>query len=107
MNNTLNMIDLETIIGKNASTQEDGQQVFEIIHKYLKDDKCVAIIFTNIETLTATFLNAAIGQLYNEFTSDYVKNHITLINIQPDDLQTLKKVTTNAKMYFQNNSKRS
>lgn len=56
----------------------------------------------NITSLTSAFLNAAIGQLYVEFTEDQIRANLTVKDIEQDDLALLKRVVETAKAFFKN-----
>ena len=78
----------------------DGQKVFEQIYQALHKDMSVQISFMNVERLTSAFLNVAIGQLYGEFTEDFLRSRLSVKEIEPDDLMLLKRVIETAKIYF-------
>jgi len=52
---------------------EDGEKVFMLIYKALKEKKKVELSFQNVELLTTAFLNSAIGKLYKDFTEQEIK----------------------------------
>ena len=81
---------------------EDGQKVFELIEKALKEGNKVKISFQNVEMLTSAFLNVAIGQLYKDFSEEDIKSKLSVENMAPEDMALLKRVTTTAKLYFKN-----
>lgn len=85
-----------------AVSSEDGEQLFALITKALNNNVFLILNFNNIELITSTFLNAAIGQLYNNFTSQFLRKHLHLENMDNDDLLLLKKVVERAKDYFEN-----
>ncbi len=74
---------------------EDGQKVFEKIVVLLRQGKQVTMIIS-------LFLNAAIGQLYNEFNEDELKSGLTVSGLADDDLAMLKRVLDNARRYYAN-----
>ena len=80
----------------------DGQKVFTIITKALKEGDKVKISFQNVEMVTSAFLNVAIGQLYKDFSEDEIKSKLSVENMTPEDMALLKRVTTTAKLYFKN-----
>ncbi len=55
----------------------DGQKVYSRLATALKESHSVVLSFRNITTLTSAFLNAAVGQLYGEFSekkfADFLK----------------------------------
>jgi hypothetical protein len=93
---------LQTINGALAVSTEDGEVLYKRIDAALRDQQHVEIDFSGIKTLTSTFLNAAIGQLYGKFDSPFLREHITIVNMAPEDQATLKRVVERAKAYFKN-----
>ncbi len=90
----------EQIGGSAAVSTEDGESLYKRIVKALEQKARVILDFNNIELLTSTFLNSAIGQLYSRFKSPYLKAHLKLENLKKEDLELLKKVVERAKEYF-------
>jgi len=78
----------------------DGQKVYERLAAALKDDRSVSLSFHNVSTLTSAFLNAAIGQLYGEFSEEKIRSLLKVQDMQPDDIALLKRVVETAKQYF-------
>jgi hypothetical protein len=79
---------------------DDGQKVYRRIAAGLKEDANVTISFLNVSSLTAAFLNTAIGQLYGNFKEDQIRSRLTIRDMHPDDLALLKRVVDTAKEYF-------
>lgn len=78
----------------------DGQKVFELIQQALKDGKKVRLSFKSVESLTSAFLNAAVGQLYGVFSHELLKESLSVMDMENDDLVLLKRVIETAKQYF-------
>ena len=78
----------------------DGQKVYERIAAALKADRSVTLSFRKVTTLTAAFLNAAVGQLYGTFSEGQIRSLLKVKDIEPVDLVLLKRVIDNAKLYF-------
>jgi hypothetical protein len=78
----------------------DGQEVYEQTATALKNGHKVRLSFLNVESLTAAFLNAAVGQLYGVFPEGQLHNSLSVANIDPDDLALLRRVIETAKLYF-------
>jgi len=78
----------------------DGQKVYERLASALKENRGVTLSFYNVSTLTSAFLNAAIGQLYGEFSEERIRAMLKVQDMQPDDLALLKRVVETAKEYF-------
>ncbi len=78
----------------------DGQKVHDRIASVLKADRNVALSFHNVTTLTAAFLNSALGQLYGTFSEGQIRSRLKVEDVETDDFALLKRVVDNAKMYF-------
>jgi len=83
-----------------AMTIEEGNMIYNQIIKKLKNNDKIIIDFSNIKSITPTFLNIAIGQLYNEYDNAFLKENIKIKNLEKQNLVLLKKVINNAKKYF-------
>lgn len=83
-----------------AVSSDDGQKVYDRIAPLLRQGKKVRLSFEKIETIISAFLNAAIGQLYGEFSEDAVRNLFSVRDMSSEDLVLLKHVVDNAKLYF-------
>lgn len=83
-----------------AVSSEEGDKIASLIRSSLEQYKKVILDFSNVELLTSAFLNAAIGQLYQDFSSDELAARLVLSNVNPEDLPLFKKVTDRAKEYF-------
>lgn len=79
---------------------EDGQKVFELIVKTFKVKKKVILSFQNIEMLTTAFLNTAVGQLYKDFSEEYIKDNLKVSNISDSGKVALKRVVETAKLFY-------
>lgn len=95
----------EQIGSKAAVSSEDGELLYKRIVKGLEEDVIVVLDFMNIELVTSTFLNAAIGQLYNRYGSPFLRAHLKVENLAKEDLELLKKVIERAKEYFKDKEK--
>jgi hypothetical protein len=81
---------------------DDGEKVYERIEKAFRQRRSVSLSFVNVASLTSAFLNAAIGQLYGEFSEQEIRAKLTVKDMEPDDLALLKRVVETAKAYFRN-----
>lgn len=94
------------IIGSSACVaSSDGQKIYDRLAAAFKEEKSVTLSFRNVTILTSAFLNAAIGQLYGSFTDDEIRSLLKVQDIQPDDLELLKRVVDTAKQYFKDPKK--
>jgi uncharacterized protein DUF4325 len=83
----------------------DGQKVYDRLAAALKEGKSAILSFHNVSTLTSAFLNAAIGQLYGEFSEEQIRALLKVQDMEPDDLALLKRVVETAKQYFKDPQK--
>ncbi len=90
----------DVVGGKAAVSTEDGERLFETISAFLEQDVEVVLDFANIETLITTFLNAAIGQLYSKYDSPFLREHLSVSNLQPEDKERMISTIECAKEYF-------
>lgn len=90
----------DVVGGKAAVSTEDGERLFKTISAFLEKDFEVVLDFVNIETLITTFLNAAIGQLYSKYDSPFLREHLSVRGLQPEDKERIVKTIECAKEYF-------
>jgi Icc-related predicted phosphoesterase len=83
----------------------DGQKVYSRLEAALREGQNVTLSFRNVTALTSAFLNAAIGQLYGEFTEEQIRSLLKVQDMQQDDLALLKRVVETAKQYFKDPQK--
>jgi hypothetical protein len=79
---------------------DDGQKVHDQIAIALREGKKVNLSFLNVESLTSAFLNAAIGQLYGEFSEEQIRTGLSVKDMSNDDIALLIRVVDTAKQYF-------
>ena len=90
----------EVVGGPLCVAFSDGQKVYDRLAAALEAGRPVVLSFHKITTLTAAFLNAAIGQLYGTFSEEQIRSLLKVGNVESDDLTLLKRVVGNAKLYF-------
>lgn len=97
-NTTINIVNtIGDIYGVEA---EEGQKVFKLIVRAFEDKKKVILSFQNIEMLTTAFLNTAVGQLYKDFSEEYIRENLKVSDITAAGAIALKRVVETAKLYF-------
>ncbi len=101
--NTISVYDV--VRGGSAISIDDGKALFEKIDMALSKGLSVALDFVNIEIMTSTFLNEAIGQLYSKYTSENLRQHLSIQNLAEDDLKLMVQVIERAKEYFKDPEK--
>lgn len=81
-------------------TPEEGVPVYETIVQAFRQERTVTLDFSGVSMLTTAFLNVVIGDLYKDYTSEELKNRLTLINYSDSTAARIKKVTDNAKLFY-------
>jgi len=91
------------IVGSSlAVSADDGQTVHDKFAPLLREGRHVVLSFDGIRTLISAFLNAAVGQLYGEFSEERIRELLSVTDMAQEDLALLKRVVDNAKRYFAN-----
>lgn len=98
----INMKVIEVVGYGLCVSSEDGQKLFNQISKNFKDDRKVKLSFQDVTNLTSAFLNTAIGQLYGNFSEEFIKENLLYTDIEDDDKIIFKRVIDRAKEYFKN-----
>lgn len=99
-------LSLFEIVGNSLCVaSSDGEKVYERLSAALKEEVKVTLSFLNVELLTSAFLNAAVGQLYGEFTEEKIRELLDVQDIEPDDVALLARVVETAKLYFKDPQK--
>ena len=84
----------------------DGHKVYEHVRKGVIDGDRVSLSFSGITRMTTAFLNAAVGQLYGEFSETEIRKHLAdPIDFEPWHIARLRLVVERAKDYFRDTSK--
>ncbi len=95
------IINVFNIVGTPFGVEaDDGQKVFNLVHKAFSEKKKVILSFLNIEILTTAFLNTAVGQLYKDFTEAEIKGNLEVKDITNPGAVALKRVVDTAKLYY-------
>ncbi len=90
----------DVVGGPLCVASDDGALIHDKIAPLLRSGKKVGRSFAQVDTVISAFLNAAIGQLYGEFTEEEIRERLSVRDMQPEDLVLLKRVVENAKAYF-------
>jgi len=101
MNKTTINIEIANIIGDvYAIEATDGQKVFLMIKKAFEADKKVILSFLNIKILTTAFLNTAVGELYKDFSEDFIREYLKIENLNESGIVIFKRVVETAKLRY-------
>lgn len=88
------------LTGPNCITLEDGQMIYERIFPELKAGHSVELDFKGVKLFASPFFNAAIGQLYKDFSSDDLNRLLDMRGLTANGSIVLRKVGENAKVYY-------
>jgi len=103
MNQSIINIQVTNIIDHVYAVEaEEGQKLYELIREAFEEKRKVVLSFLNIEMMTAAFLNTAIGQLYEDFSEENIKENLSIENISESGKVMLKRVVDTAKLYYNN-----
>lgn len=104
MNTTI--INVKEVIGSpSALTREQGQLLLEEIRGVFAAGDKVIVDFAEIESMIISFLNIAIGKLYEDNTSDLLKENFKFQNIPKWKAVSFNLVIENVKRYYANQGK--
>jgi hypothetical protein len=92
----------ELISRDTAVSSDDGEIIYMAIVECIEEGHIAELDFSEISILTTAFLNSAIGQLYNTYSSEQLNNSLKLKNVADEDRILFKKVIERAKEYFAN-----
>ena len=103
MNLEVKKLKIKEIINRDtAVSSDDGEIVYNAIVNCIEKKYIAELDFSEITILTTAFLNSAIGQLYNTYSSDQLNTSLKLKNVAEEDRILFKKVIERAKEYFAN-----
>jgi hypothetical protein len=86
-------------------TSEEGEPIYKMIYESLSKDEDISLDFKDVTFLTTAFLNVVIGTLYKDYTSEQLQKKLHVQNINEEIAARIKKVTTNAKAFYENEAK--
>lgn len=95
-------VSIRDLTGANCVTYGDGQKVYDLIHPELQRGRPVELNFEGVRVLVSLFLNAAIGRLLEDISTGELNRLLTITNLPPGGLETLKRVTENSNDYYHN-----
>jgi hypothetical protein len=93
-------LQIHELIGPNCITLEDGQVVYERVHPELKAGRSIELDFKDVKLFASPFFNAAVGQLYKDFSSEELNRLLIMRGLTPNGSIVLRKVGENAKVYY-------
>lgn len=88
------------IVGEDAITFDDGQNVHERIKPELDADHEVVLDFEGVSVFASPFFNAAIGQLLKDIKAENLNRLLRVEKLNPTGDEVLRRVIENAKKYY-------
>ena len=95
---TLNVLSISG--GQYCLDVAPAEKIHRLIVKAFEAKKPVALSFRNVELSSVAFLNIAIGQLYRNFSEDFIRQNLSVHDLIPSDLVLLKRVVVQAKVFY-------
>lgn len=100
MNDSVTVSVYEVVGSPYCVASGDGEKVFERLEAALRRNRNVSLSFRNVSDLTSAFLNAAVGQLYDSYKEEQIRELLSVEDMTPEDMELLKRVVETAKKYF-------
>ncbi len=95
-------LNVRNLVGSNCVTYGDGQKVYDVVHPELQRGRPVELDFEGVRVLVSLFLNAAIGRLLEDISTEELNRLLTISNLPPGGVETLKRVIENSNDYYHN-----
>lgn len=85
-------IDIYDILGESDSQAEhQGLKISDLMAAAFREDKSMILSFKYLKRLTRSFIKRAITKLYELFPEEQIELSLSLVDIDPDDLEYIKK----------------
>lgn len=86
-------------------SDEDGQKIYILLHRAISEKRKVILSFKGIELVITAFLNAAIGQLFKDFSESEVGEFLDKCDFNEVFQPAWDKVMQGAPIYYANPEK--
>ncbi len=93
---TLKVLDM---VGAYCATYKEGGPVFRAIDKAFSRDDSVVLDLKGVLLTSSAFFNESIGQLYRDYDSAFLKDHLKIVNLTPRDSFVLARSLEAAKKH--------
>lgn len=87
-------------VGPSCLTAEEGQKLHDVIRSCFESDEVVALDFSDVRVFASLFFNAAVGQLLQDYSVEYLREHLKFYHINQLGQETLQQVVDNARKYY-------
>ncbi|MDI7259564.1 MAG: STAS-like domain-containing protein [Thermodesulfobacteriota bacterium] len=92
-------VKISDLIGPRCITKDDGQRVYEAIHRELKNRQTITLDFEEVKQFASPFFNFAIGQLLRDNTVEDLRQFLRFVNLVSDGQLVVDRVIENATRY--------
>ena len=89
-------------IGDRATDMQQGDTICKKIIGGFSANEIVEVDFSEMKTILSTFLNNAIGALYQNYSSDFLNKSLKITNLCAEDMFILKRVIAREKDFYSN-----
>ncbi|MCP4701010.1 MAG: STAS-like domain-containing protein [Gammaproteobacteria bacterium] len=86
-------------IGPRCIIKEDGQKIYDAIHKALKNDETVTLDFEEVTQFASPFFNFAIGQLLKDIPEADLQRLLQIEHLNKTGELVVERVIENAAKY--------
>ncbi len=94
-------IHVQTVLGDvQGLNAEEGEKIYDLILEAFFQNQKVILSFDNMEVLSEEFLQAAVGQLYKNYSHAEIKENMQIEDILFSGKVALKRVVDKAKKSY-------
>lgn len=90
---------IKDFIGTRCILKDDGQKLFEEISRHLESKNEVTLDFSNVKMFASPFFNYSIGQLFNKFSEEDIRNNLHLEHLEVVGHSIIERVVENASRF--------
>ena len=84
-------VKLTELIGEKCESIDDGEKLYQAIHKEIQAGSAVELDFTGVRSIITPFLNASIGKLLDLFEKETLMEKLILCHISEDHLRRVNE----------------
>jgi hypothetical protein len=100
------MLNVRDIVGSEICTSiEEGNKIFSLIKDAIDENKQITVSFDDVTVLTSDFVSSAIGQIYDHFNENTIREYFKCQGSDYDHFLLIKRVIANSKKHFKNKTK--
>lgn len=97
--NVVQLVDLAS--SPHLVDESDGTLVFQLVLPLLQNGEVISLSFKDAETVTTSFLNRAIGDLYQQISAEAIEQQLHFVDVDEEDLARIERVQTFANEFYQ------